>query len=86
MILTELKKSIQNEFDVPEYRQGFLPGMTPPEVEQFDRNVDALRRRLQEIPKEIERETEAIKARFANIQSRMFPVSVTFLVPEKFAR
>ena len=85
MILNELKKSIQNELNVPEYRERFLPGMTPPEVEQFDRNVDALRRRLQEIPKEIERETEAIKARFANIQSRMFPVSVTFLVPEKFA-
>ena len=25
-------------------------------------------------------------ARFANIQSRMFPVAVTFLVPEKFAK
>jgi hypothetical protein len=45
--------------------------------------MDALRRRVQEIPAEIERETKAIRKRFANPQSRMFPVAVTFLVPEK---
>ena len=59
--------------------------MTPPEVEQLDRNVDALRRRVQEIPGEIEKETAAVKARFADPQPRMFPVAVTFLVPEKLA-
>ncbi|MEZ6049934.1 MAG: hypothetical protein R3C02_00870 [Planctomycetaceae bacterium] len=31
-----------------------------------------------EIPHEIEYETEAIKARFANPQARMFPVAVIF--------
>ena len=44
-----------------------------------------MRARAKEIPGEIERETEAIKARFANPQARMFPVAVTFLVPEKLA-
>ncbi|MDY0167613.1 MAG: DISARM system SNF2-like helicase DrmD [Thermoguttaceae bacterium] len=85
-ILNELKKSIQDELDDPEYRQGYLPGMTPVEVEQLDRNIDALRRRVLEIPKEVEKETEAIKARFAAPQPRMFPVAVTFLVPENLAR
>ncbi|KKL69031.1 hypothetical protein LCGC14_2119050, partial [marine sediment metagenome] len=41
--------------------------------------------RAMEIPGEIERETEAIRARFANPQARMFPVAVTFLVPDKLA-
>jgi hypothetical protein len=82
-ILNELKKSIQNELQDPEYRQMEL--FSTPEREQFERNVDALRRRVQEIPKEIEKETAAIKARFADPQPRMFPVAVTFLVPEKFA-
>lgn len=83
-ILNELKKSIQNELQDPEYRQMEL--FSTPEREQFERNVDALRRRVQEIPKEIEKETAAIKARFADPQPRMFPVAVTFLVPEKFAQ
>jgi hypothetical protein len=40
---------------------------------------------LKEIPSEIERETAAIKARYADPQPRMFPVAVTFLVPERCA-
>ena len=31
-------------------------------------------------------ETEAIRARFADPQPRMFPVAITFLVPQRFAR
>ena len=34
----------------------------------------------------IEKETEAIRARFADPQPRMFPVAVTFLVPEKMRK
>ena len=84
-ILTELKTSIESELDSSYYQQLTLPGMTTPEEEQFGRNKDAMRARAQEIPGEIERETEAIRARFANPQARMFPVAVTFLVPEKVA-
>jgi hypothetical protein len=47
----------------PTYQQAYLPGMAPAEQEQFERNVDALSRRLQEIPKEIDKETAEIKAR-----------------------
>ncbi len=55
------------------------------EQERFERNKDAMRARVKEIPEEIKRETEAIQARFASPQARMFPVAVTFLVPEKMA-
>jgi ERCC4-related helicase len=81
-ILNELKKSIQDELQDPEYAQMEL--FSTPEREQFERNIEALRRRVQEIPTEIEKETAAIQARFADPQPRMFPVAVTFLVPEKF--
>ncbi len=82
-ILTELQRAIQEQLDDPFYKETFLPGMAPTEQEQFERNVHALRRRLEEIPKETERETEAIRARFADPQPRMFPVAVTFLVPRR---
>jgi superfamily II DNA or RNA helicase len=85
-ILTELQKAIQEQMNDPTYQEAFLPGMAPTEQEQFERNVDALRRRVLEIPKEIEKETTEIKARFAEPQPRMFPVAVTFLVPEKSAK
>jgi hypothetical protein len=82
-ILTELKKAIEAELDDPQYVQPLL--FDDPERDQFERNKNAMRARAKEIPGEIERETEAIKARFANPQARMFPVAVTFLVPAKLA-
>ena len=85
-ILNELKQAIVTQLDDPFYRETYLPGFAPAEQEQFERNVDALRRRLGEIPGEIKKETEAIRARFADPQPRMFPVAVTFLVPARLAR
>jgi hypothetical protein len=82
-ILTELKKSIESELKDQAYIQPML--FDDPEQERFERNKDAMRARSKEIPDEIKRETEAIRARFANPQARMFPVAVTFLVPEKMA-
>lgn len=84
-ILTELKKSIEAELKDPAYIQPMLAGFDDPEQERFERNKDAMRARAREIPDEIERETAAIRARFADPQARMFPVAVTFLVPEKLA-
>jgi SNF2 family DNA or RNA helicase len=86
VILTELQQAIAGELDEPAYQQSFLPGMEPEEVEQFRRNQEAMRARLKEIPAEIERETAAIQGRYANPQARLFPVAVTFLVPEKLAK
>jgi superfamily II DNA or RNA helicase len=80
-ILTELQKSIEAELKDPVYVQPLL--FDDPEKERFERNKDSMRKRLMEIPEEIKRETESIKARFANPQARMFPVAVTFLIPER---
>jgi len=82
-ILKELQRSIESELNDPVYVQPLL--FDDPEIERFERNKDAMRKRLKEIPEEIERETQAIKARFANPQARMFPVAVTFLVPERLS-
>jgi len=85
-ILTELKKTIEEKLDDPGLRQMTFEGWAEPEREQLERNMNALRARVREIPGEIEREAAAIKARFAEPQPRMFPVAVTFLVPERLAR
>jgi hypothetical protein len=42
--------------------------------------------RARAIPDEIERETAAILARYADPQPRMFAVAVTFLVPERIRK
>lgn len=84
-ILTELKKTIQDELDTAS-EELQLQLFTTPEKDQFDRNADALRARIRAIPGEIEKETEAIKARFADPQPRMFPVAVTYLLPARMAK
>lgn len=83
-ILKELERTIRAELDEPEPLQ--LELFTSLEQEQYNRNVSALRRRLEQIPDEIEQETSLIRARFADMQTRLFPVAVTFLVPERLAR
>ena len=83
-IMLELKKAIETELADPEYKQLML--FDDPEKEQFERNRDFLRARAKAIPAEIERETAAVKSRYADPQPRMFPVAVTFLVPEKLAK
>lgn len=82
-ILNELKHSIEKELNDPAYIQPLL--FDDQERDRFDRNKDAMRSRVKEIPAEIERETQAIKARFADPQARMFPVAVTFIIPERMA-
>jgi superfamily II DNA or RNA helicase len=57
-----------------------------PEKEQFERDRGALERRLAELPAEMEQETQLIRERYANPSPRLFPVSVTYLVPERLAK
>jgi superfamily II DNA/RNA helicase len=85
-VLEELRRAIETKLNDPELAQLVFEGWTEPEREQLDRNMDALRRRLREIPGELERETASVLTRFADPQPRMFPVAVTFLVPERLAR
>lgn len=88
-ILVELERSIQgelNEVDTPQWRQQLLfTDRKELELLQLQNNVDALRSRLSDIPAEMERETEAIQARFADRKEHLFPVAVTWLVPQRLA-
>jgi len=83
-VLSELQTMIERELDEPEYTQ--LEFWSTSEREQYNRNVQALRLRLKQIPEEMEKEIAAIQTRYADPQPRLFPVAVTFLVPEKYAK
>lgn len=82
-VLNELKIMIERELADPDYQQ--LELWSNSEREQYNRNVAALRLRLRQIPDELEKEIESVNKRYADPQPRLFPVAVTFLVPEKFA-
>jgi ERCC4-related helicase len=82
-VLTELAQAIREELATPEYAQ--LELWSRGERDQLQRDVSALRARLDKIPEEITNEQAAIYERYADPQPRMFPVAVTFLVPERFA-
>jgi len=82
-ILAELERTIRQELGEPEYQQ--LSLFSTSEREQYRRNVAALRARLDQLPDELAREQAAIRARYADPEPRLFPVAVTFLVPERLA-
>lgn len=82
-ILTELQNAIERELGEPEIRQ---LSFWEVDNDQLYRNKTALRARLDQIPGEIEAEQAQIRKRFENPQPRLFPVGVTFLVPERFNR
>jgi len=54
-----------------------------PGHQQRERDLAALRRRLGEIPDEIQRETDHIRSRLASPSARLFPVAVTWLIPRR---
>jgi hypothetical protein len=78
--LHELQAQIEAKLKEPGPEQ--LALFTMDEWEQLARDVDALRRRLERIPEDIEAETAAIECRYAQPEPRLFPAAVTFLVPE----
>jgi superfamily II DNA or RNA helicase len=80
-VLRELERAIRSELDATEPEQIEL--WTTDEREQLKRNRGSLERRLRDIPHEIEKEVETVRARYADPQPRMFPVAVEFLVPKK---
>ncbi len=83
-IMTELQRSIQAELAPHQIEQLdlFLLGDDLGK-QQRERDLSALRRRLDEIPEEIERESRHIRSRFTNPHARLFPVAVTWLIPRK---
>jgi hypothetical protein len=82
-ILHELRDSILAELQTPEIQQ--LELFTSDERKQFDYNRDALSERVEHIDVEIEEETALIEKHFADPQSRLFPVAIIYLVPERLA-
>jgi superfamily II DNA or RNA helicase len=82
-VLGELEAMIRRELGQPEYQQMDL--FTSSERDQYNRNLQALRLRLAQIPQELEKEIAATRRRYADPQPRLFPVAVTFLVPERFS-
>ena len=86
-ILTELQTSILQELRQPEGPvQLTLEGFSQDERQQFERNMSALEERVRQIDSEIAQETARIQRRFADPQPRLFPVTVTYLVPDALAR
>ena len=81
-VLLELKRTIEASVNQPDVLQLELELFTSAEKEQFELNKNSLIQRLQQIPGEIEREKAAIRRRFAEPEFRLFPVAVTYLVPE----
>ena len=82
-VLTELRQQIATDLDrLDADRSEQLSFFTEPEREQSQRDLDALRRRLEEIPEEIEREVAAVHRRFTDPESHIFPAAVTILVPQ----
>ncbi len=83
-VMTELQKAIQAELDRKDGPQLLLDlGGDEPGKKQRERDLAVLRRRHQEIPEEIKRESEHIRSRFATPTARLFPVAVTWLIPRK---
>jgi hypothetical protein len=58
-------------------------GGDEPGKQQRERDLSALRRRFNEIPEEIQRESEHLRSRFTNPAARLFPVAVTWLIPRR---
>jgi superfamily II DNA or RNA helicase len=81
LIMRELERSIRAELAEPEQLE--MQFWSETERGQYERNLDSLRARLERIPREIEEETAAIRARYADPSPRLFPVAVTFLVPQR---
>jgi superfamily II DNA or RNA helicase len=82
-VLEELRQRIEDELAEPDLEQ--LQLFTPDERAQYDRDLDALRHRLDQIPEELDQETQAIRRRYETTKPRHFPAAVTFLIPRRLA-
>jgi len=81
-IMTELQRSIREELERKDGLQMLLD-LGGDERAQRDRDLAALRRRLDEIPGEIKTESAHLRDRYRNPSARLFPVAVTYLIPRR---
>lgn len=83
-VLTNLDGQIRRQLHTPAAEQLELFD-TNDERTQYVADRDAWQRRLEEIPAEIRRETEAITARYAHPRTYTFPAAVLICVPASLA-
>jgi superfamily II DNA or RNA helicase len=83
-VLNELRERILAELQVAASPQMRLFGED--ERDQFERNRAFLGARAAEIPDEIERESEALRARFDDPAQHTFPIAVEYRVPAALGR
>lgn len=81
-VLGELAERIRGQLEAYEKDGTQLTLFDAVERDQFERDVQALRRRLDAIPDEIEREVAAIVRRYADPVPRVFPAALSILIPE----
>lgn len=84
--LEEFREQLIRAVDGAGGMQQALPMALDAVEERVQRQADTLRRRIDDLPGEIARETAAIDARFAEITPHTFPVAVTFRLPRRFTR
>ena len=82
--LTDLRSSIQHRLDELDQSDGVvqLRLFDTGESQQFDRDVQALRDRIERIEDDIDREVEILRRRYEVRDVNWFPVGVEFLIPE----
>ena len=84
-VLTELQRRIEAELKRDEDPQLLLE-FNDAEQKQYRRDRNHLEARLSVIPGEIQSEVQRIESRYANYDSRVFPVAVAIIVPEHLDR
>jgi SNF2 family DNA or RNA helicase len=81
-VMTDLQRAILEELESKDGAQ-LLLDLGGDERAQRNRDLDALRRRLNEIPGEIEKESAHLRDRYRNPSARLFPVAVTYVIPRR---
>ncbi len=80
--MTELQRAIREELEQKDGPQ-LLLDLGGDERAQRERDLSALRRRLTEIPAEIEKESAHLRDRYRSPSARLFPVAITYLIPRR---
>lgn len=79
--LNDLKRQITDDLDrLEDQRAQQLDLFSEPERQQSQQDLDALRRRVEEIPAEIEREVAAVNQRYADPEPHIFPAAISVLI------
>ena len=87
--MTQLADAISRELDESAHGRAeqlsIFDSSNERERSQVARDIDALHRRLQEIPGEIERDAERLQRRYKDPHQAVFPAAVTILVPRRYS-